>query len=143
MSSKSIYHYVYRITNKITRTHYYGKRSSKIEPKYDLGIKYFSSSRNKEFISDQKSNPQNYKYKIVAIFSTSEMASHREITLHEMFDVANNSSFYNQSKQTSIGFDTTGISFPKTEDWKRQHSETMTGRTLSEEHKQNIKIYGR
>ena len=34
-------HYVYRITNKIENKHYYGVRSCKIDPKLDLGIKYF------------------------------------------------------------------------------------------------------
>ena len=65
------YHYTYRITNILLKLHYYGVRTSKdILPKKDLGIKYFSSSTNKEFIKDQKSNPQNYKYKIIRIYST-------------------------------------------------------------------------
>ena len=60
-------HYVYRITNKIENKHYYGCRTTKLEPKDDLGSKYFSSSRDKEFIKDQKENPYNYKYKIIKI----------------------------------------------------------------------------
>ena len=36
MTSNTIYHYVYRITNLINNKHYYGKRSSKYKPKYDL-----------------------------------------------------------------------------------------------------------
>ena len=40
-----MYHYVYRITNKILNKHYYGKRSSKLSPELDLGKKYFSSSK--------------------------------------------------------------------------------------------------
>ena len=43
MTSNIIYHYVYRITNLINNKHYYGKRSSKIEAKLDLGLKYYSS----------------------------------------------------------------------------------------------------
>ena len=45
-----MYYYVYRITNKLLNKHYYGSRGSKIEPKLDLGIKYFSSSTDKNFI---------------------------------------------------------------------------------------------
>lgn len=32
------YHYVYRITNKVCRKHYYGVRSSNNHPKQDIGI---------------------------------------------------------------------------------------------------------
>jgi hypothetical protein len=108
MTSKTIYHYVYRITNLVEKKHYYGKRSSRIEPKLDLGIKYFSSSRDKEFQADQKSNPQNYKYKIVQIFHKVEEACLREIELHSRFKVGSNSNFYNLVTQTHNKFDTTG-----------------------------------
>ena len=70
MSSNNIYYYVYRITNIVNNTHYYGRRFSKILPKLDLGIKYFSSSSVKEFILDQKQNRHNYKYKIIVITKT-------------------------------------------------------------------------
>ena len=50
------YHYVYRITNKVCRKHYYGVRSSNNHPKQDIGIQYFSSSYDKDFIKDQKEN---------------------------------------------------------------------------------------
>ncbi len=85
MTSKTIYHYVYRITNTVEKKHYYGKRSSKIEPKLDLGKKYFSSSNDKEFKIDQKLNPQNYRYKVVAHFNTALDAIIRESELHSMF----------------------------------------------------------
>jgi len=63
------YHYVYRITNIKDKLYYYGTRTSSIKPKLDLGIKYFSSSNDKDFIQDQKDNPLNYKYKIIKIFN--------------------------------------------------------------------------
>ena len=109
MTSNTIYHYVYRITNIVENKHYYGKRSSKCDPKQDLGIKYFSSSKDKVFKADQKNNPQNYRYKIVRIFASCEAALNAEILLHEKFDVALNPNFYNRAKQTSTKFDTTGI----------------------------------
>lgn len=109
MSSNTIYHYVYRITNIVEKKHYYGKRSSKCDPKLDLGVKYFSSSTDKEFILNQKNNPQNYKYKIVAKFDSASLAILRESKLHYKFDVAINLKFYNKVKQTFSGFDRTGI----------------------------------
>ena len=102
-------HYVYRITNKIENKHYYGVRSTKLEPKDDLGIKYFSSSTERVFIKDQKENPYNYKYKIIKIFSTREEAIKLEIFLHNKFNVGVNESFYNKAKQTSSGWDRSGM----------------------------------
>lgn len=109
MSTEQVYHYVYRITNIIENKHYYGKRTSKIEPKLDLGIKYFSSSSNKEFINDQKSNRHSYKYKIVSYHSSSSEAISKEIKLHSKFNVGVSSNFYSKVKQTFKGFDATGM----------------------------------
>lgn len=103
------YHYVYRITNIQCKKHYYGTRSSKCHPSEDLGIKYFSSSYDKDFIKDQHDNPQNYKYKIVKILQSRKDAISLEVKLHEKFDVGINESFYNKAKQTTTKFDTTGI----------------------------------
>lgn len=102
------YHYVYRITNVIKNKHYYGCRSCDCEPTEDLGIIYFSSSYDKDFIKDQTCNPQDYKYKILKLFPTRKHAIQYEIMLHKKFDVGINESFYNIVKQTSSGFDYTG-----------------------------------
>jgi hypothetical protein len=121
MSSTDIYyHYVYRITNTVEKKYYYGKRSSKIEPKLDLGIKYFSSSTDEEFILDQKENAQNYKYKIIGIFKDKKFALLRESKLHNRFDVGVNKNFYNKAKQTFDGFDITG---------KNWYTNTVTNKT--------------
>ena len=102
MSNKTIYgatpvvgtdnkfHYVYRITNIVEGKHYYGARSCKINPYKDLGSKYFSSISNKEngwIRLDQKKNPQNYKYKILAFFSSREKALKLEVNIHRKFNV--------------------------------------------------------
>lgn len=114
MDTCRVYHYVYRITNKVTNKHYYGKRSSKkVKPVDDLGKRYFSSSTDKSFIQDQKDNPQNYKYKIVSLHSTAAEAIKKEIKLHCKFDVGVNLRFYNKVKQTSVGFDMTGCARPQ------------------------------
>ena len=64
-----MYHYVYRITNKILNKHYYGKRSSKKLPKEDLGVNYFSSS--KKLKHDIKIvGKENFKFKIIKVFNT-------------------------------------------------------------------------
>ena len=46
--------YVYEIKNKLNGKRYIGSRKCKVEPQNDLGIKYFSSSHNKEFMKEQK-----------------------------------------------------------------------------------------
>jgi hypothetical protein len=131
------YHYVYRITNKELNKHYYGVRSSKVEPKLDLGIKYFSSSRDKDFMNEQKINNSIFKYKVIKTFETREEAINLEIKLHSKFDVGINKSFYNRSKQTSNKFDTSGLK--NTEEQRVKNSLRFKGTKLSEEHKNKIR----
>jgi hypothetical protein len=117
-------------------------RSSNINPIEDIGIYYFSSSSDKEFIKNQKENPENYKYKVIRIFKSKSEALNLEIKLHNKFDVGINENFYNRSKQTSTGFDVTGRTFSMSEETKRKISEKLKGRKkepFSEEHKENIK----
>ena len=114
------HHYVYRITNIIVKKHYYGCRSSYIEPKLDLGTKYFSSSTDKAFIREQKEHKDIFKYKIVKIFSSRKEAEYYETKLHEKFQVQIHESFYNKAKNTLMGF-------------------SVEGRKQSEEHKINNK----
>lgn len=104
MDNKNIYHYVYRITNIVENKHYYGSRTCECHPSEDIGILYFSSSRDKEFKNDQIENKENYIYKIVSIHETREDAIKKEIKLHEKFEVGQNSSFYNRAKQSTNGF---------------------------------------
>jgi hypothetical protein len=131
MSSNTIYHYVYRITNIVAKKHYYGKRSSKCDPKLDLGVKYFSSSTDKEFIQDQKLNSQNYRYKILQTFSSGSLAILRESKLHHKFNVGNNPNFYNKINQTPNGFDHSSIEFSK--ETRAKISNALKGRFVSNE----------
>lgn len=106
------YHYIYRITNVVFGMHYYGSRSTNLEPRKDLGKKYFSSSTEKWFRQDQKDNPTNYKYKIIKIYYTCRYdAILYESRLHYKFDVKNHTKFYNKTNQLPRGFDTTGKAF--------------------------------
>ena len=104
-----MFYYVYRITNMVENKHYYGKRTSKNVPGEDLGIIYFSSSTNKQFIEDQKTNRINYKYKILKICATAAEATEYEIKLHAKFKVGSNDQFYNKVSQTSKKFDMSGV----------------------------------
>ena len=147
------YHYVYRITNTKENKHYYGVRSSKVEPKLDLGIKYFSSSTDKEFINEQKENKSIFKYKVIKMFETRKEANEMEIKLHSKFDVGVNQLFYNKAKATSSGFSRDGIKCsdetksklrkPKSEETKAKLSIINTGKKHSEETKAKISEKGK
>lgn len=113
------HHYVYRITNKRLKKHYYGVRSCTCEPVDDLGRKYFSSSTNKEFIKDQKEHHEDYKYKIIKVFDNRKDAEHYEKFLHEKFNVAENDHFYNRCKSTLMGFSVEGTH------WTEEHHKKM------------------
>ena len=105
-----MYHYVYRITNKILNKHYYGKRSSKKLPKEDLGIFYFSSC--KKLKNDIKLiGTENFKFKVIILFNSAKDAINFETLIHKKFDVKNNDNFYNQANQFIDSFDTTGKAY--------------------------------
>ena len=114
--------------------YYYGIRTSKISPELDLGIKYFSSSYDKEFIQDQKDNPQNYKYKVIKIYKTRKEALQLEVKLHHKFDVGINENFYNLAKQTSVGFNFNCLGIKRSPETIRKMSKPK-----SETHKQNMR----
>lgn len=103
-----MYHYVYRITNKSKNKHYYGARSSKVFPKYDLGKLYFSSSTDIDFIKEQKHCPNNFKYKIIFIFENREKTLRFEEKLHRKLKVDKNINFYNKAIQSFSGCDAHG-----------------------------------
>jgi hypothetical protein len=136
MKNKYNYNYVYRIKNKILNKHYYGVRSCNVEAKLDLGIKYFSSSRDKEFKDDQKNHPENYKYKIVRICANRDDADALEIKLQKKFNVAKNESFYNKATRTSMGFSTAGTT--QTPETRQKISEALKGKEVSPETRQKM-----
>jgi hypothetical protein len=142
MTSNYIYHYVYRITNLITRTHYYGVRSCNIHPTNDIGVKYFGSltkDEGKYFRIDQRANPQNFRYKIVRILPTREAANTLEIIFHHKFDVGINPKFYNKAKALSTGFDVTGRKGRKNGPMSQEHRDKISvarlGSKISNERK--------
>ena len=115
----SSYHYLYRITNLVEQKHYYGIRTSRnILPHQDLGVKYFSSSLDKEFIKDQKEHPENYRYKVIIVADSRKRVVELEIKIHNKFNVGVNPKFYNKTIQTSSGFDVSGKATYKDKDGK-------------------------
>lgn len=105
--------YVYCIKNIINNKRYIGSRKCNGDPEDDLGIKYFSSSHNKEFMSEQKENPTLFEYEILKIFDNHKDMLEYEIYLHNLYDVGKNINFYNIVKQTSTGFSTSGCKMSK------------------------------
>ena len=138
------YYYVYRITNKSTKRHYYGSRVCSRNPKEDLGVTYFSSSYDKEFIAEQKMNAENFKYKVVKVCLNNVDKQLFESYLHNKFDVGANTSFYNMVKQTVEGFDCTGHKFnlgkKLTEETKAKLRVTSSNRIVSESTKESQRL---
>lgn len=127
-----MYYYVYRISNIESDKHYYGCRKTKRNPKDDLGIRYFSSSRDKSFIELQKERPEIFKYVIVKTFDNYNDAISYECELHERCDVGINNKFYNKVKQTSTKFSTEGI--PLSKDRRKGIGKFFKGRKQTEDH---------
>ncbi len=101
--------YTYSILNIRIRKEYLGVRSTNLDPTKDVGFKYFSSSKDQDFKQDQINNPQDYLYTVLHNFDTREEALKHEIYLHQINNVGRNPKFYNRSRQTTTGFDTTGL----------------------------------
>jgi hypothetical protein len=145
-----MYHYTYLIENKINSKKYIGVRSCHDDPNTDF---YWSSSITlKNEITRVGRN--NFKKTIIDIFKTRKEAVLNEIELHNLYNVGINPEFYNKAKQTSTGFDTTGISskakgISRTPEQRQKQSEIMKlkgngennamyGKTHSEETKKLI-----
>ena len=97
-------YYVYRISHIISQIHYYGNRITKINPHSDLGIKYFSSSSDNNFITEQYEFPINFKYKIIRTFDNIGDSTIFESYLHQLFNVKDHPYFYNKSNAYPLGY---------------------------------------
>lgn len=100
----TINHYVYCITEHSTARKYIGVRSSDKKPDQDIGYTYFSSSSDKAFMRNQKSNRINYSYEVISQYDNRLNASLEEIRLHHLYQVSTNDMFINRYMSTSIGF---------------------------------------
>lgn len=106
-----MFYYVYLITNIVNNKQYIGSRGSRFKPEDDLGIRYYSSSRDANFINDQKTYPQNFRYEILKNFDTRSEATTYEISQHIKNDIPNNHNFYNRARQRTSSFSTSGVLF--------------------------------
>lgn len=93
--------YVYEIYNKITHKRYIGAKSTTGDPYTEIGKNYFSSSRDLDFKQDQRDNPDNYTYVVLAVFDNSEDADAHEHYLQKSFNVCKNDMFYNKITTSS------------------------------------------
>ena len=100
---KNIYHYTYLITNTNTQMKYIGVRSCDYLPEND--DEYMGSS--KILVEAMQETPEVFTKTIIDTFSTREIANTNEQWLHETYDVARNSEFYNLCI-APVGFDNTG-----------------------------------
>lgn len=120
-----MYHYTYVIRDKTSKMKYIGVRSSECLPLEDT--EYWGSSKHLPLnVRDT------HKKRVLSTFSTRKEAVQHEIDLHNKYDVANNSSFYNKAKQTSTGFDTSGTTL--SEEHLAKMSKALKGKKKSEGH---------
>lgn len=119
-------HYTYKITYN-TGKYYIGVRSCKCKPEEDT--KYLGSSKHTP-------NDKVILKEILAVFTTRKEAVLSEIELHNKFEVSTNEMFYNKAKQTSVGFDTSGITLTK--EHLEKISNGLKGRTFSDIHRARI-----
>ena len=85
------FHYTYIITNKNTQMKYIGVRSCSCLPENDS--EYMGSS--KILGEAMQETPEVFTKTIIDTFPTREIANTNEQWLHETYDVARNSEFYN------------------------------------------------
>ena len=102
MSSTDVF-YTYILFDPFTKRYYIGSRRAK-------GIKdpYADNYRGSSKIAGWKQRSKTMRKRILGVFPTARQALLHEIYLHELHDVGRNKRYYNQVKQTSKAFDTSG-----------------------------------
>lgn len=97
-----MFNYTYRITHVPSGKVYVGARSSEVEPEKDLGVVYFSSSSRKDFISEQKRNPDDFEYEVLETFDSREDALVAEKTLLDISGARSGMAFLNGRKRGQL-----------------------------------------
>lgn len=90
-------HYLYLLLGEDGRF-YYGVRSCKCDPQEDV---YMGSYHDTTFKPKRK--------RVLSIWDSREAALAEEVRIHSLKDVAANPRYANRAKQTSVSFDTTGV----------------------------------
>lgn len=113
-------HYVYRISD-YTRTkeeHYYGSHTPSKGKKYNNLIdEFWTYGTSSEYNALNENKKENYKLKIIKVFSNPADKILYEAFLHQYHNVKIHYNFWNKSNQTPFGFDTTGITYKRTPEW--------------------------
>ena len=139
-NAKFQHNFVYLIWNKINHKKYIGTKSSNEEPKNVIGHTYFSCSKDKDFMNEQKEHPENFRYKVLKDFKTRKEALNLECELHHRYKVDTNDDFYNRAMQTSDGFDC-HFKHNHWSDWvKEKISRSNKGKKMSPEAIEKLKI---
>ena len=139
-NTKFQHNFVYLIWNKINHKKYIGTKSSNEEPKNVIGHTYFSCSKDKDFMNEQKEHPENFRYKVLKDFKTRKEALNLECELHHRYKVDTNDDFYNRAIQTSDGFDC-HFKHDHWPDWvKEKISRSNKGKKMSPEAIEKLKI---
>ena len=107
---------------------YIGSRGCKCLPEEDL--RYYGSFHDKTFKPTQKI--------IIGVYESRKDAYEVEILLHEFYDVARNPHFANRSKQTSLGFTTSGVGRKHTEEHKKKVGDLHRGKVVSVETRKKV-----
>lgn len=125
------YHFVYKTTNKINNKSYIGKHSTN-----SLVDGYIGSGKLlKRAI--KKYGKQNFTIEFLEFCDTLEEAYEREECIIKDFDAVNSDQFYNL---TNGGKGNKGYVPIFTKEWKDKISQSLTGKSLSIEHRENISI---
>ena len=118
-------HYVYLLQSKVEEKYYIGVRSCECPIAEDS---YMGSSR--VMTAEDKANCWKI---ILKKFDNRKDAVAYEVEMHNRFNVATNNLFWNKAKQTSTGFDTSGVAMGKLRDYsvsdetKAKISSSLTG----------------
>lgn len=115
-------HYTYKLTFTDGRK-YIGVRSSKCLPEEDF--KYLGSSKH---IKDLEVLDK----EIISTFKSRKEAVQHEIYLHDIYDVARSDEYLNKAKQTTTGFDTSGMKLHRSAEHNEKIRKSLTGRIRSE-----------
>jgi hypothetical protein len=103
---------------------YIGVRTSEKLPEEDT-----------DYVGSSKYTPNDkiLKKEILGIFDTREAAITNEMHHQILNDVVKNNLYYNRAIQTSIGFDTSGLQLPKSEEHAKKIGDALRGRKRPEE----------
>ena len=120
------YNYTYEVVNLINLKSYIGSGSCNCPINED---EYMGSSPTLNEIIENEGK-ENFIKVILETFTTREKAYDAEDLIHDRFNTGKNPMFYNQSRQTSTGFNFSWKGKkrkPFNEEWKRKLSITSTG----------------